>query len=119
MPPDLTGGSSAVSLAAWLACAAFLAGLINSVLALVDRIKEKPIPSETYLRIADWSDHRDQILARIESVRVAGEADRAALRSETAELRGEIRDDIRRLHQRMDDLPTQLIATLRNTGAIH
>jgi hypothetical protein len=33
-------------------------------------------------------------------------------------LRAEIRSDINKLHERVDNLPGQIIATLRNTGAL-
>lgn len=119
MPPEVASSSSyAVSIAAWLGCAAFVVGLVNGVLALVDRLKERPSPSETYVRLADFSEHRRLVLDRIESQRVALEAARDAEREELAGLRNEIRGDIRRIHDRVDDLPAQIIATLRNTGAI-
>ncbi len=38
--------------------------------------------------------------------------------SDLGDLRGEIREDIARIHERIDDLPNQIIATLRNTGAL-
>lgn len=38
--------------------------------------------------------------------------------SDLTDLRGEIREDIARIHERIDDLPNQIIATLRNTGAL-
>lgn len=34
------------------------------------------------------------------------------------DLRAEIREDIQRIHSRIDDIPDRVIATLKNTGAI-
>jgi hypothetical protein len=38
--------------------------------------------------------------------------------SDLADLRVEIRQDIQRIHTRIDDIPDRIIATLKNTGAI-
>lgn len=120
MPPELSaaGGSAPITIAAWLACAAFVVGLVNSVLTLVERLKEKPRPADTYVRIQDFSEHRQLVLARIEAMRISQDADRESFRGEVNELRVEIRDDLRRVHDRIDDLPSQIIATLKNTGAL-
>jgi hypothetical protein len=43
----------------------------------------------------------------------------ARLEGEIGELRVEMRADAVRIHQRIDDLPSQMVAILRNTGAIN
>lgn len=42
----------------------------------------------------------------------------AARHAEIESLRVDFRADIQRIHQRIDDLPDRIIATLKNTGAL-
>lgn len=92
--------------------------LANSVAKFIALFREQPKPSETYVRITEFSEHRAMILAQLASARTARDADRAETARMFSELQRELREDLRAVHARIDDLPSQLIATLRNTGAL-
>ncbi len=119
MPPEITpSASGALTLAAVLGAASFIIGLLNGILGFLDRWKEKPAPGETYVRITDFNQNRADMNARLDAQARSHEEDFAMLREEMQTLRQQIRDDVRRVHDRVDELPSQIIATLRNTGAI-
>jgi hypothetical protein len=63
----------------------------------------------------------DRYVTRDEFIRYQGDigARLVKLEGEISSLRIEIRGDAVRIHQRIDDLPSQLVAILRNTGAIN
>jgi hypothetical protein len=92
--------------------------LANSVAKFISLFREQPKPSETYVRITEFSEHRAMILAQLASARTARDSDRQETARLFAELQREIREDLRAVHGRIDDLPSQIIATLRNTGAL-
>jgi hypothetical protein len=50
--------SPPIEIAAWLACLAFLAWLINQVLKIVDRMKDKPAPGEVRAEAIDRFVHK-------------------------------------------------------------
>jgi hypothetical protein len=108
----------AVQVAGWLASAFFIAGGLNQVLKLIDRTKEKPPPIETYETKAEARQRLEEATARIQR-----------LEAWNQELRREFKADLHRVHERLDGmagdfnhqiqaLPGQIIATLKNTGAI-
>lgn len=112
MPHELiTSNSVALTFAAWVACLAFAAFFTNQLLTIVASLREKPTPSSTYVRI-------DVAEARWAAMKQDHATDVKELRDGIAETRKEMRGDIRLLHARIDDLPSQIVATLRNTGAI-
>ena len=47
-------------IAAWLACAFFMMGMVKAALGLVDRFKETPAPSQTYVAKADCAQLHQQ-----------------------------------------------------------
>jgi hypothetical protein len=109
---------NAVQVAGWLASAFFIAAGLNQVLKLIDRAKEEPPPIETYVTKAESQQRQEESAARIQR-----------LEEWNQELRREFRADLARVHQRLDDLagdfnhqiqalPNQIIATLKNTGAL-
>lgn len=109
----------------FLAIVFFLTGGVNQVMKLLDRMKESPNPRDTYLTKEEFAEQQlvqqrrlDEIEARQEASRTQRENDRVALRGEMHDMRGEIRGDIQRIHERLDGLPERVIATLVNTGAI-
>jgi hypothetical protein len=110
--------TDALQVAGWLASLFFIAGGVNQVLKLLDRAREKPPPLETYVTKLDCQRQQGNEGARIER-----------LEQSHYQLHAEFKTDLARVHQRLDDLatdfndkiqslPSQIIATLRNTGAI-
>lgn len=105
-----------------------IAGLsvsVNHILKFVDRFKEQPPPASTYTTKAYCERVHNDESRRINELRVAlVDAERARteqrgeISSDIAGLREEVRNDIQRLHDRMDRLPSQLVALLKNTGAL-
>lgn len=121
----------------WLCLAAFsVAGGINQLLRLLDRLKEKPIPAETYLTKLEGKRMEETFHARLADMQSRQEhsetqrtENHRALRAQLEEIREMVRDDVTRIHERIDNaaadtnsridgLPERVIATLRNTGAI-
>lgn len=121
--PDL--GSSVMGMSPAMATVMVIVGL-TGILALANQIvnlwrnlREDPRPSETYVRLAEFREHRAQILAQLAAERTARDADRAQNSAAIANLQAQIREDLRGVHARIDDLPSQIVALLRNTGALH
>lgn len=112
MPHELiTSNSVALTFAAWVGCLAFAAFFVNQLLNLFGAFREKPAPSATYFRI-------DTAEARLAAMKRDHETDVKELRDEISVVRADTREDLRRIHERIDNLPSQIVATLRNTGAI-
>lgn len=98
-----------------------LTGLLafaNQAVNLWRNLRENPRPSETYVRLAEYREHRQQIIAQIAADRAARDADRAENARTVGALQTQIREDLRGVHARIDDLPSQIVALLKNTGAI-
>lgn len=115
----------AVSAAGFLASAFFLAAGFNQVLRLIDRLKEKPVPSETYVTKTEFQTataaqarRHEMLEQRLDQAQQARATDRQDVLGEISSLRGEIREDLSRVHERVDDLPSQVVALLRNSGAL-
>lgn len=98
-----------------------LTGLLafaNQAVNLWRNLRENPRPSETYVRLAEYREHRQQILAQLAADHAARDADRAENARTVGALQTQIREDLRGVHARIDDLPSQIVALLKNTGAI-
>lgn len=98
-----------------------LTGLLafaNQAVNLWRNLRENPRPSETYVRLAEYREHRQQIIAQLAADRAARDADRAENSRTVGALQTQIREDLRGVHARIDDLPSQIVALLKNTGAI-
>lgn len=98
-----------------------LTGLLafaNQAVNLWRNLRENPRPSETYVRLAEYREHRQQIIAQLAADRAARDADRAENARTVGALQTQIREDLRGVHARIDDLPSQIVALLKNTGAI-
>jgi uncharacterized coiled-coil protein SlyX len=57
--------------------------------------------------------------ARMEQLQTVRNADRDRVIEGIDDLRAEFRSDLTTLHARVDNLPGQIVAMLRNTGALH
>lgn len=98
-----------------------LTGLLafaNQAVNLWRNLRENPRPSETYVRLAEYREHRQQIIAQLAADHAARDADRAENARTVGALQTQIREDLRGVHARIDDLPSQIVALLKNTGAI-
>lgn len=120
---------TSLEIAAWLLAAFAIAAGINQIMRLIDRMREKPSPVETYETKISAAKERDHIERRIQRV----EADLLRLSSDIHTLgitlaeTGESR--ARRIHERIDnvqhdltqqihDMPSQMVAILKNCGAL-
>ncbi len=110
--------SSYQSLGWLMVCAVALVAGINQVMRLLDRFKEKPRPADTYVT---KEEHRERVVefrTQLADIRRAREDDTRAVRGDLDGLREQFGTDLRGVHQRIDDLPNSIIATLKNTGVI-
>lgn len=114
----------------------FLLFILNQGARFLDRFKENPPVSATYMR-ADTCEkvhgHVEERLSRHDE-QIAGlqrdmavmaktlddqaEARASRIHSRIDAVRGELAKDIARVHDRVDGIPAQIVATLKNTGAI-
>lgn len=67
---------------------------------------------ELYVQHAGVIERLTRIEAQVAAMQVARQADLESLRAD-------MRNDVQRIHERIDELPDRIIAMLRNTGAIH
>lgn len=81
--------------------------------------------ADDFVRKSEWDVLRDADRMRTAKLESDHLASRQALSEEISamsdrieKLRDEFRADVRRLHDRIDGLPGEVIATLRNTGAL-
>jgi hypothetical protein len=93
-----------VELAAFLASLLFLVSGVNAVMKLVDRMKEKPPPAETYTTLAQCRTLHTAQDHRISQTECAVES----LRQEMKDERGEMMESLRRIHARIDAIPPAL-----------
>jgi len=88
----------------WSVAAFAVAGGVNQILRIVDRVKERPAPSETYTTLANCDRRHHTISTEL-----------VGLRSDLQALRMEIRSDLKesiaanelrasKIHSRIDDL---------------
>lgn len=124
------------------------AGVLVAIEKIRGFLREKPVPSETY-ETKESAKQRDAVVAarlaeieaRQDASRTTREEDRKAAHKEMAEMRAEVKEDIRSVqervdlvapqisamqkqvgediravHGRIDNLPAQLVTLLRNTG---
>ena len=54
-----------IELAAWIGCLFFLVGGINQVLKVLDRLKEKPVPADTYQLRGDYISRQESQAAQM------------------------------------------------------
>lgn len=120
---------TSLEIAAWLLAAFAIAAGINQIMRLIDRMREKPSPIETYetkLSAAKEREHIERRIQRVEADLLRLSADIHTLGVTLAET-GEAR--ARRLHERIDhvqaditrqmhEMPSQMVALLKNTGAL-
>lgn len=131
-------------------CIVGLAGLAFAIRQIRAFFAETPAPAETYetkesaRRLAEEVRVRfSELEARHDASGRARESDRTMIRTEMADMRNEMKedirsvqdrldavapqiaqfqkvvgDDIRTVHARIDNLPAQIVTLLRNTGAI-
>jgi len=120
---------SPVHIAAWLASLMFLVGMTNQVLKLVDRMKSHPPGNELQLtasqiaqRVSDLEElresDRDEASERRRAIFNQMDKDRTAFHHEIKGAYDRIERTERDFQQAMRNLPNEIIATLRNTGAI-
>ena len=99
-----------VGLAALIKNTWFPAWRVNGEIDVTNR----PAP----LTRAEWESQRSHINSAIEDCRVQLAQLQDSRSGEISAMRVAWRDDIQRIHERIDDLPDKIIATLKNTGAI-
>lgn len=102
-----------------------LAVIANQIRSFIQGFRESPPPSERYQTKQDCQRLHTEALERlrrteerIDASHVSREDDRKDLRKELTEFREESGRALRDVHARIDDLPSQIITILRNTGAI-
>jgi len=110
----------------WLVCAAAALVMIERGMAFYkNHMRELPPPSQTYVTKEDC--HAAHASAAGTYTRLQAEVEELkgerVVRAEQAShlvdsLRREMSASFTRVHQRIDDLPDKMIATLRNTGAL-
>jgi hypothetical protein len=76
---------------------------------------EKPVFDRT---LAEQEAEAEAISAKVEEHRKAAEASRDRLYDHVGKKIGEVNTEIRRIHERMDNLPSQIVALLSNTKVI-
>jgi hypothetical protein len=98
----------------WLGALFFLMAGLNQVANFMDRFREKPTPSETYLKVQDH--------LRIEAAEAA-RIDR--LEQHYDELQKKLSGDVRGVHERIErletkigEMPDRLVALLANSKSI-
>lgn len=114
----------ALNLFTWVGTFLFIVGAINQVMRLVEYFRPKPAIAEVYMTkeqanafLSQMRDRHEEMEARIEALSGTRESDRQTFRDDINDLRSEVITDIRRVHERLDNLPAQIIANLANTGA--
>jgi len=113
---------TSVEIGGWMACLFFLVAGFNQLFKIADRMKEKPPPAETYLTKTEFSAHSAQLTARFDRM----ESDLRVLAEKLDETSGEAAklNELRasKMHERLNDIernmPNQIVALLRNTGAL-
>lgn len=120
----ILSGSPALTLFTWVGTFLFIVGAINQVMRLIEYFRAKPPASELYMTkeqahqfLNQMRERHGEMESRIEALSGSREADRQTFRDDINSLRGEVLTDIRRVHERLDNLPAQIIANLANTGA--
>lgn len=121
-----------IHIAAWLACAAFMVGLVNGALKLADRLKEKPTPSATY-RSKEECEHRmvehtrehtaldkrlDDGAVTMAALKTDAEAGRRRIFEHIDQVRMELLQGQEKLNERVANMPDRMITILKNAGAI-
>jgi hypothetical protein len=131
---------SSLEIGGWMGCAFFAVALWNGINKAFDRNREKPAPAETYatkLELArvekELKEEALRVAADVKSLRLEiianGETRRASIEGKVEAVRKEVKGDIDGVHRRVDllgqnfderleNLPSQIIALLRNTGAL-
>lgn len=132
MPPsEHSGFGSQISLAFLLWQLLLLAGALSPTILLWRKLSGRPeariispsplevreavqyvTKAESYVQHAGVIERLTRIEAQVAAMQVARATDLDQLRSD-------MRTDVQRLHERIDELPDRIIAMLRNTGAIH
>jgi len=100
----------------------FVVAGLNQLFRIADRMKEKPPPAETYLSKTEFGAHIAQLTARLDRM----ESDLRVLAENFDETTGEAakQNEFRasKIHERLNDIerdmPNQIVALLRNTGAL-
>jgi hypothetical protein len=96
----------------------FFVGGVNAVLRLVDRLRGEP-PAE---QLKVLSDDLNKRVCRLEAQREVDareqEERRRALYSHVDKTRLELKEDIKALDEKVGVMPAEIVALLRNTGAI-
>lgn len=118
------GGGVALNLFTWVGTFLFIVGAINQVMRLVEYFRPKPAIAEVYMTkeqaglfLSQMRDRHAEMEARIEALSGSRESNRQTFRDDINDLRSEVITDIRRVHERLDNLPAQIIANLATTGA--
>lgn len=120
------GDPSSYQSIGWILLALFsLAGGANQLFRLIDRLKEKPSPSETYLTKVEAARLEASMIERFRVLDAQHTTDMRRLGEDIHGMRTQFSHDLTRVHQRLDDLlestqgiTDRVVATLRNTGAI-
>jgi hypothetical protein len=94
----------AVQLAAFVGCLFFLAGGVNQVMGIMDRFKEKPPPSETYVSLKLCQKIHEEADRRITQAECAVDTLRRELRLERDEMIKSAEDRAVKLHDRINDI---------------
>jgi len=115
-----------VEIAAWLGCLAFLVVLANGVLKLVDRVKGKPSPGEVQAEAAEKFTRKEEFerqVATNEQVhrdlfsKIGGveRGNNANAEKKIEELRHERREDMRVLHEEINDIGNDVAGLKKET----
>lgn len=108
----------ALHIAGGVASMFFVIGGINAGFKLVDRLRGQP-PAEHIKSLADALNRRLEHLelAREQDLREAEER-RGAIYAQLEKTRLELKEDIQGLEEKVATMPAEIVALLRNTGAL-
>ena len=113
MMGQMTSGSIPLDIAGWLGCFVFVIAGMNQVFRFLAHFREQPPPSQTYQPKGDYATRTELNVLRQE---ITGRL--VVLDSDIKEVLSAGEDRARSIHKRLDDQPNQIVALLRNTGAI-
>jgi hypothetical protein len=126
---------NATQLAAWLGIASFLAFLVNQLFTMKRNVIGRPLPAEVQADSAARFQPKGDYATRGELLALTGEIQKmktesdksrddlrthldTALNDVRVELATKIDDQAREFGQALRDQPNQIVALLRNTGAL-
>lgn len=108
---QLPSATDSVAIAGWIGVLFFLLAGTNSLLKLVDRLKEKPVPADTYATKAEMEHVRQDVNAlrmeakqTRETILQEGRTRAAGIYHKMDDFRRENKEDNTSIHKRVDQV---------------